>query len=486
MLFNSFRFLLFFAIVMAIYFMIPHRFRWVLLLIASYVFYMSLRPIYVILVILLTLIGYVAGLRMGQTEDRSKRKKFLLVAALSSLGFLFVFKYFDFFNSSLSALFHRFHLSYKIPGLHFILPVGISFYTFKSLSYVIDVYRGNQPPEKHLGKFALYVTFFPQLLAGPIERATRFLPQLYEKLGFDYPRVTQGLKLMVWGLFQKMVIADNLAPLVDSVYDHPALHSGVDLVLATLCFAFQIYCDFAGYSDMAIGAAGVMGFKTMDNFNRPYFSESIAEFWRRWHISLSSWFRDYLYIPMGGNRVSIPRWYFNLFMVLLICGLWHGANWTFIVWGGLHGGYLVFSAFTRETRQKIHKAMGLDRVPGLHHYFKMTLTFLLVCFAWIFFRANSLSDALYIVSHLFTGWGDLAVGRLAVTPFSGPLRFHLAVGVVSVVLLLLIHRLQEDRPFDRWLSERRMSLRWAVYYSMVLAVLLFGQFGTKEFIYFQF
>jgi D-alanyl-lipoteichoic acid acyltransferase DltB (MBOAT superfamily) len=224
----------------------------------------------------------------------------------------------------------------------------------------------------------------------------------------------------------------------------------------------------------------------MDNFNRPYLSKSIPEFWRRWHISLSTWFRDYLYIPMGGNRVSIPRWYFNLFIVLLICGLWHGANWTFVVWGGLHGLYLVFSAFTRGVREKIHNAMGLDRIPRLHNYFRVTVTFSLVCFAWIFFRANNISDALYIISHLFTGWGNLTLQTLKVTPYFGLLKFHFVVGVASVGILLLVHLMQGDNHFDQWLSGKRMSLRWAVYYSMVVAILLFGNFGTKEFIYFQF
>ena len=348
MVFNSVKFLFFFVIVITIYFSIPHRFRWIWLLGASYYFYMSWKPLYIFLIVITTLITYYAAIRMGQTDLRSRRKKFLFFSLLSNLGLLFVFKYYNFFNDSLRTLFQEYHLFYRIPSFDLILPLGISFYIFKSLSYTIDVYRGDKAPERHLGFFALYVSFFPQLLAGPIERATRFLPQLYEKFDFDYPRVTKGLKLMLWGLFQKMVIADNLATLVDSVYNDPSHHQGISLILATFFFAFQIYCDFSGYSDIAIGAAQVLGIKTMDNFNRPYFSKSIPEFWRRWHISLSTWFRDYFYIPLGGNRVSIPRWYFNLFFVMLICGFWHGANWTFIVWGGLHGFYLaIFSDHTR-------------------------------------------------------------------------------------------------------------------------------------------
>ncbi|MGZ3537502.1 MAG: MBOAT family O-acyltransferase, partial [Thermodesulfobacteriota bacterium] len=325
MLFNSIQFLFFLAFVIAIYFSIPFRFRWVLLLAASYCFYLSTKPKFIVFILLSTVITYYTGIQMGKRGSKSERKKFLFLGILFNVGLLLVLKYYDFFGDSLNFLFAHLQMGYKIPALHLLLPVGISFYTFKSLSYCIDVYRGDQPAEKHLGHFALYVAFFPQLLAGPIERATRFLPQVNEKFDFDYSRAAKGLRLILWGLFQKMVIADNLAPLVDSVYNHPTDYQGASLALATLFFAFQIYYDFSGYSDIAIGAAQILGYKTIENFKRPYLSGSIPEFWRRWHISLSTWFRDYLYIPMGGNRVSIPRWYFNLFIVMLICGFWHGA-----------------------------------------------------------------------------------------------------------------------------------------------------------------
>jgi len=473
--------------VMAIYFVIPHRFRWALLLISSYIFYMSLKPACVLLVILITLISYYAGLQMGKTTARSKRRRFLIVAALANVGFLFLFKYYDFFNSSFETLFNYFHLSYEIPALHLVLPVGISFYTFKSLSYTMDVYRGDQVPEKHLGYLALYVAFFPQLLAGPIERAIRFLPQLYEKFDFEYLRMTRGLKLMLWGLFQKMVIADNLAALVDAVYNDPVHHHGASLALATVFFAFQIYCDFSGYSDIAIGAAQVMGYKTMENFNRPYFSTSISEFWRKWHISLSSWFRDYLYIPMGGNRVSVPRWYLNLFVVMLICGFWHGANWTFLVWGGLHGFYLIFSILTRSARDHFVRSIGLDRAPRLHSYLKNLITFSLVSFAWIFFRANSLSDALYIIGHLPTGWGSfLQRNGFKETSFLVPLKFEFMIAICSTALLIFVHSMERQGPIVGKVSEKPVWLRWPIYYGVVLSILLFGNFGSKQFIYFQF
>jgi D-alanyl-lipoteichoic acid acyltransferase DltB (MBOAT superfamily) len=484
MLFNSVPFLFFFTIVTILYFSIPYRFRWALLLFASYIFYAGFQPEYLFLIVLLTLVSYFSALQMGKQPIPSKRKKILLICLTFHLGILFIFKYYNFFNASMRALFGHFDLSFGLPPLPFLLPVGLSFFTFKSLSYAIDVYRGGQVPERHLGRLGLYIAFFPQLLAGPIERAKRLLPQFHGRHDFDYQRVSDGLKLMLWGLFQKMVIADNLAPFVDAVYNHPTHYQGASLMLATLFFTFQIYCDFAGYSDIAIGAAQVLGFRTMDNFNRPYFSKSIQEFWRRWHISLSTWFRDYLYFPLGGNRVSVPRWYLNLFIVLVICGFWHGANWTFIIWGGIHGFFLVFAAFTEGVRKRVHQGLGLNRIPRIQHALKVLVTFLCVCFAWIFFRANNVSDGLYIISHLWTGWGD--VHGWGLIPFEGILKFNLMIGVASTGILLIIHFLQGEDHFSHWLSQKRMVWRWSVYYSMILSILLFGPFASKEFIYFQF
>jgi alginate O-acetyltransferase complex protein AlgI len=487
MVFNSIKFLFFFMIVVSVYFTIPHRFRWVWLLAASYYFYMLWKPAYILLIVITTAVTYYAGIRMGQTDLRSKRKRFLLLGLLCNLGVLFLFKYYNFFNDSLKTIFQHTHLLYGIPSLDLILPLGISFYIFKSLSYSIDVYRGDRAPERHLGFLALYVAFFPQLLAGPIERATRFLPQLYEKFDFDYQRVTKGLKLMLWGFFQKMVIADNLAVFVDTVYSHPTQYQGMSLLIGAFFYSFQIYCDFSGYSDIAIGAAQVMGFRTAENFNLPYFSKSIPEFWRRWHISLSTWFRDYLYIPLGGNRVSIPRWYFNLFFVLLICGLWHGANWTFVVWGGLHGLYLVISALTQNVRKKIHKIIGLDKVPRLHSSFKTLLTFSLVSLAWIFFRAQSISDAIYVLSHLMTGLQEIfKPGVLMNTAPWDSLRFEWITGLVSIGVLVLVEWEERHGSIVETISTKPIWIRWPAYYFILLSILLFGHFGTKQFIYFQF
>ena len=434
MVFHSMPFLYFFAILMVIYFAIPFRVRWVLLLGASGYFYLCWRAEYILVLLCSTLTTYYFGMRLGRAEIPSTRKRILLFALFYHIGVLFLFKYFDFFNNSLKNLFDRFNLFYGVPAFNLLQPIGISFYTFKSISYCLDVYRGELKPEHHLGKLALYIAFFPQLLAGPIERATRLLPQFYQKFNFDDRRVSDGLKLMLWGFFQKMVIADNLAVLVDSVYNHPYQYQGMGLTLATFFYCFQIYCDFSGYSDIAIGAAQIMGYQTMDNFNRPYFSSSIGEFWRRWHISLSTWLRDYLYIPLGGNRVSRSRFYFNLMAVFLICGLWHGANWTFVIWGGLHGFYLVFSNLTQKIRGEIIRRIGLDRTPIFHRALKLGITFLLVCFAWIFFRANTVSDSLYIISHLFSGWEiEMNVETFKDMFFWKEGRFEFIIGSLSII-----------------------------------------------------
>lgn len=482
-LFNSISFLLFFSIVAIVYFSIPDRFRWIWLLCVSYYFYISWKPIYIILIILTTLTTYFACVQMGKTESMSRRKTFLVLALVFNIGLLFLFKYYNFFNDSLKTVFGRFYLFYPIYTFHFLLPVGISFYIFKGLSYTIDVYRGDIKPERHLGLLALYISFFPQILAGPIERATKLLPQLYRKFDFHDRMVTDGLRLMLWGFFKKMVIADNLALLVDSVYNQPTEYQGGSLVLATLFYTFQIYCDFSGYSDIAIGAAQVMGFNTMENFNRPYFSQSVPEFWRKWHISLSTWFRDYLYIPLGGNRVSSPRRYLNLFIVLLTCGLWHGANWTFVVWGGVHGMYLILSFATEKARKKIYQMTKVGQCPKLHRSLKVAITFLLVSFAWIFFRANSVSDAFYIITHMGIGWDG---GALQNIPFWGSLKFEFIVGISSIGVLILVEKIQSDRAFTEMISLKPVWVRWSVYYSLLFSVLILGHFGQRQFIYFQF
>lgn len=479
MLFNSLEFFIFFPTVVAIYYIIPYRHRWVLLLLASYYFYMSWKPEYVLLIIISTLIDYYVALRMSQTAQQSRRQKWLLLSLFSNLGILFGFKYFNFFSDSLTTALNQFNILAGVPAFDLLLPVGISFYTFQSLSYSIDVYRGQRDAERHLGIFALYVAFFPQLVAGPIERSTHLLPQFYQKHEFDYQRVTDGLKLMAWGFFKKLVIADRLAIFVDTVYGNPTDFTGLPLILATYFFAFQIYCDFSGYSDIAIGAAQVLGIELMTNFRQPYFARSVREFWSRWHISLSRWFRDYLYIPLGGNRVAKWRWSYNLMVVFVVSGLWHGANWTFVVWGGLHGFYMLCSIWTSDLRSKLLAATPLERYPHLKRLLEVIMTFHLIIFAWIFFRAHSISDALYIISHLSV-FND---GKLNLNTFNG---YQFYIVTIAIALMEIVHLLQQRGSLRKMISQRPIWVRWAIYYILIFAILIFGQFGTKEFIYFQF
>ncbi len=489
MQFNSLEYLIFFPLVVGIYFALPHRFRWALLLAASYYFYMCWKPEYVVLILVSTLIDYWAALRMGKIGERPKRRKYLIISLAANLGLLFSFKYFNFFNDSIRTLCDSVNLFYGVPTLDVLLPVGISFYTFQTLSYTIDVYRGARGPERHFGAFAVYVAFFPQLVAGPIERSTRLLPQFFREQTFEYHRVVDGLRLMLWGFFKKIVIADRLAVYVNQVYNNPGDYSGGPLILATYFFAFQIYCDFSGYSDIAIGSAKVMGFDLMQNFRRPYFAKSIAEFWRRWHISLSTWFRDYVYISLGGNRVVRWRWYYNLIVVFVLSGLWHGANWTFLVWGGLHGGYMVASNRTAALRKRAASFFRLPDHPNLQKWLRAGITFHLVLLAWVFFRANSLSDAFLILG----GMPAIDFSSLAYDLTTGFYRhdlargwFDLAIAFGAIGLLLSVQVAQRRAGERPMISAQPVWLRWAVYYAAVLAIVLFGVYEHAEFIYFQF
>lgn len=492
MLFNSLQFLVFFPTVTFLYIVLPHRYRWLLLLVASCIFYMVFIPAYIVILAFLIVVDYFACIWIEQSQGR-RRKTFLLLSILSVCLALFIFKYFNFINGNLRALASFLHWNYPIGVLRLILPLGLSFHTFQSLSCVIEVYRGRQRAERNFGIYALYVMFYPQLVAGPIERPQHLLHQFYEVHGFEYRRVTDGLKLMLWGLFKKVVIADRLAALVNPVYDNPMSHPGLSLMLAAFLFAFQIYCDFSGYSDIAIGAAQVMGFRLVENFRRPYFAKSVSEFWRRWHISLSSWFRDYVYIPLGGNRVSRWRHYFNLLVTFLISGLWHGANWTFVVWGALHGLYVLAETVTERIRNAITHAVGLDRVPVLLKPAKVSVTFALVTFAWIFFRAKSVQEAWYISAHLFTGFGDLLRRLPAFLGSRGHLELPLpgskqdyVIAAALVVFLGLVQFVQRRGSIRQTLSRSPVWLRWSAYYALVLAILLLGVFENRQFIYFQF
>jgi len=480
MLFNSLDFIIFFPIVVALYFALPPRFRWVLLLIASYYFYMCWNYKYVVLIFITTSINYVCGIGISRSYRKGFRILFLTTGLIVSFGILFFYKYFNFFGSSLNEVFQQFNIFYRIPAYNVLLPVGISFFTFQTLSYTIDVYKGNQPVEYHFGIFALYVSFFPQLVAGPIERSTNLLPQFYKENHLAYENIRDGIIRMLWGFFKKVVIADRLSEYVNTVYNAPGDYQGPHFLLATLFFTFQIYCDFSGYSDIAIGTAKVMGYDLMINFRRPYLATSIREFWQRWHISLSTWFRDYLYIPLGGKRVSSKwRHQFNLFFTFLVSGLWHGANWTFVLWGALHGFYLVFAIWIKPIREKINLYLGFTDSPRMHDILQRLLTFMLAYFAWIFFRANSMSDALYIISKMpeLSYQGSLNL-------FSFPVDFY--ISIFLILLLIVIEILEEKYELYARIRTMPVFYKWAFVAVVTLSLFILGMWESSDFLYFQF
>lgn len=485
MTFNSFLFLLFFPVVVSVYFMMPHKWRWAWLLLASCCFYMAFIPIYILVMFLLVIIDYTAALLIERHQGW-QRKMIVVISIVSTCSVLFVFKYFDFFNMSAAFLADYFDYQYSVKNLSLILPLGLSFHTFQSLGYVIDVYRGTQKAQRHMGIYAVYVMFFPQLVAGPIERARHLVPQFFEKHHFDAVRVSSGLKLMLWGLFQKVVIADRLAILVNQVYANPSEYNGLGLMLATVFFAFQIYCDFSGYSDIAIGAAEVMGFQLVRNFRQPYLATSIADFWHRWHISLSTWFRDYVYLSLGGNRVSVRRWQLNILITFVISGLWHGANWTFLVWGALHGLYYLFSRMTSSARQRIVHLIGLSRLSFGYKAWQMGVTFALVCFAWIFFRANHLTDAGYIVGHLLSDWGQ-GLNFGVTGPAALGLTFkEFLLSLALIIFLLWVNGVEQKESIRLVLAQKPAFMRWTIYAGLALLIMNWGVAVPIPFIYFQF
>lgn len=487
MSFISAEFVIFFIVVTLLYFLLPYGMRWILLLVTSYFFYAYWNAAYILLIVFSTMVDYVAARVIDATpvEQAAKRRAWLAASLITNLGTLFIFKYFNFFNDSIAAVLTSLNIPYTPSALDVLLPVGISFYTFQSMAYTIDVYRGWLKAEKNAGIFATFVAFFPQLVAGPIERAPNLLPQFRQRFNFDYDRVVAGLRQVLWGAFKKMVIADRLAIYVNTVYNDVGAYSGMTLILATFFFAFQIYCDFSGYSDIAIGTAKVLGFDLMQNFRQPYLARSVREFWRRWHISLSTWFRDYLYIPLGGNRVSFGRHLLNLFVVFVVSGLWHGAAWTFVIWGALHGAYIVLESLWQRWGGRILPASA---PPWLAALLSGALTFALVCFAWIFFRANSIEDALYIVRHLFLFSGGL--DNLS-QPFSEallPARTELFIALGLIGLLWLVDLTDNQRDLFALWRASPAPVRWAAYYLLTFGIgfsMLYLS-NQQDFIYFQF
>lgn len=491
MLFNSLEYVIYFPVVVCLYFITARFVRKnavtrVLLLSASLYFYMRWNPAYIVLILFSILVTWTSGLLM---ERGAVNRKLVLIGSLVlNFSILYVFKYYNFIAHSVFSLATAFSLPARASNVDLLLPVGISFYTFQALGYSMDVYRGTVKAEHSLVTYALFVTFFPQLVAGPIERTENLLPQFKVDNKFDYIKATNGLKKIAWGMFKKVVIADRLSILVNAVYGNPQNYDGLALIIATVCFAFQIFCDFSGYSDIAVGSASVMGFSIMENFRSPYLSRSISEFWKRWHISLSTWFKDYLYIPLGGNRTTKRRWLFNIMATFTISGLWHGANWTYVFWGALNGLYLILSVLTQDARADLCRAARLDRHPRFHEAFQVMFTFTLVCFSWIFFRASSLGEAFYILGHIFSGFSNVSDIRYLKDTILGLGldKEDLLIAVVAIAALELVHNIQRTRSVIELLSRKPASVRWLVYYGLVAVIILFGVFGKNDFIYFQF
>lgn len=585
MLFNSFTFLGFFAAIAILYYLVPHRLRWVLLLVASYYFYSTYDPVYLLLLGGATLVAYGAALLIPGRQKTTSGRVILTVAVVAELTLLAILKYYNFFATSIEGAvggLGAFSEAVALPRLEFLLPAGLSFYVFSSVSYIVDVYREKIPPERHLGLLAVYISFFPKLLAGPIERAGSFLSQLTRPVRFDSLRAVAGLQLILWGLFKKVVIADRLAEFVNAGFTNPDFQSPINVIIAVYFYAFQIYCDFSGYSDIAIGCALVLGIQLVENFRRPYFARNVPEFWSgRWHISLMLWFRDYLYIPLGGNRVSRLRWYANQMIVFLTSGLWHGSNWTFVVWGGLNGAYqVIYFAIVGDKKSdpvRLRRTVGLtalafavlaallglgtllpEAIPGLaagsvevqflalilaagaaisfaerpviggvllvlaavlmgvfgFHLFTgaaivfavaagvfalslvrpsrfipgwlwgllaTLVTFHAVVFAWIFFRAASLSQAFTVIRKIWTAIPQLPtlVGNYHLTG-----EFLLSIGLI--VFLLAVEAVDEYRSLWKWLMERWVVVRWGFYYLLLAALIVIGKWGVSEFVYMQF
>lgn len=480
MLFNSLLFAVFLTVVFILYHIVPVRFRWAFLLLASYAFYMNLHVAYGFLLLFSTLLTYSLALRLEKTPEKKKKRLCLTGGILPLIGILLVFKLGTPAINKINALIDTGRLSLHPLTLRILLPAGVSFYFFQSMGYLIDVYKGKVRAERHFGYYALFVSFFPQLLAGPIGRADSLLPQLKAERRFDYDSASYGLKLMAWGYFKKLVIADTFAVTVNQVYDNCYSYVGLVFIITTVMYALQIYCDFSGYSDIAIGCAKLFGINLTTNFKSPYLSFSVREFWSRWHISLSTWFRDYVYIPLGGSRTGRIRHCLNLFITFLVSGFWHGSALTFLVWGALHGLLQIIETFIYPKR----KAGAPARKK---HWWQLPITFCVICFAWIFFRANSIQDARWIISRLFWDIGR-PLNYLKTAAICLDLSYPAMIGMALSAAALLIY----DAISLKWdviglLSRAWAPVRWLTYVLLLLVIALFSYKGiATEFIYMQF
>ena len=488
--FNSIEFLIFYPIVLLLNYIVPLKYRWIALLAFSYYFYMSWNPSLIFLILFTTLVSWVCSLIIEKTDKQAVKKLCITVTLLICLGVLFFFKYYNFLANSFSALLTLFGTPNTDFTLNLILPVGISFYTFQTLSYAIDVYRGDVKTERHFGYYALFVVFFPQLVAGPIERPDNLIPQLKAEHKWNNEDALAGFKRMVVGFFKKVVVADLLANYVNVIYNDVENATGLGVVIASVMFAVQIYCDFSGYTDIAIGCARVMGYRLMQNFDRPYCAKSIKEFWNRWHLSLSTWFRDYLFFPLGGSRCSTLKRYRNVMIVFLVSGLWHGADWTYVIWGALHGVYQVLGYITINARKKMFEKFGWNWDSKWHGMLQTAVTFVLADFAWIFFRANNTAELGVLLNRLFTSW---SVPMSEVFDTMGLTLTGAVISVLSVAIMVILDRLvrhnEQPQPDGTLRSTLAISNGKSLVYvwAIIIAwmVLLAGD-GSSSFIYFQF
>lgn len=482
MIFNSIDFAIFLPIVFILYWFVTNKnlkLQNILIVVSSYVFYGWWDWRFLSLILFSTLVDYSVGVGLLKQENPVKRKILLWTSIIVNLGFLGFFKYYNFFLDNFVAAFSFFGNDIKANSLNVILPVGISFYTFQTLSYSIDVYKRKLQPTKDFIAFSAFVSFFPQLVAGPIERATNLLPQFYVKRKFEYEKAVDGMRQILWGLFKKIVIADNCAELANLIFNNSADYSGSTLVLGALFFTFQIYGDFSGYSDIAIGTSRLFGFDLMRNFNFPYFSRDIAEFWRRWHISLSTWFKDYLYIPLGGSRGGTWMKVRNTFIIFIVSGFWHGANWTFIVWGALNALYILPLILTENNRNNLDIVAKGKSLPSIKEFFLMLSTFSLTVFAWIFFRAKDMSHAFSYISGIFSS-----------SLFSLPKFGEMGKAITCIIFLVFFMVIEwmgreQQYAFAKFGSNWPKTVRWTLYFAIIYIMIVFGG-SQQEFIYFQF
>ena len=509
--FNSFSFIVFFPIVSIIFFVLPHSLRWIWLLAASCYFYVQVSVSALLLLLAVTAVLFCTGILIEKYRERNNQRTariYLVIGITLPVIMLFICKYLNFFNSNIAAIAKALHLQYPVPILKILIPLGISYYVFQVISYIVDIYRGSIQAEHHPGIFTLCIMFFPKIIAGPIERPASLLKQLHEKQNLDFGRISDGLILMAWGFFKKLVIADRLAIPVNDIFNNVVRYDWSHYLVAAFFFTLQLYADFSGYTDIALGSSRVLGFRLADNFRKPYFSISISDFWGGWHISLSSWLRDYVYIPLGGNRGSKPRVYFNIFITFLISGIWHGANWTFITWGILHGMYIIIGMITKPVRDTITRLTRIVRFQSLHRALQMTITFILVMFAWIFFRANSINDAGRMIGgilnglfssvrsllfHDFTGiqfFSKIMIRKTnAITIFgfnSKQYLIEMTILFISLGLLAMTEIIQREDDFIAMISKKRTIFRWSFYLIILLSILLFGMYSNTQFIYFNF